>query len=96
MARLTFSDRALDDLERLSSFLAERDRKVAIETVELITEAVGVLARHPLIGRKVEEGLRELVISRGASGYVMLYRFTQTQDVVRILAIRHQRELGYA
>jgi plasmid stabilization system protein ParE len=56
-------------------------------------DAVEVLARHPLIGRSVEHGLRELVISRGKSGYVALYDFREPQDAVLVLAIRHQREL---
>ncbi len=29
------------------------------------------------------------------SGYVALYRFVASKDEVRILAIRHQRELGF-
>ena len=39
--------------------------------------------------------LRELVISYGKTGYVALYRFLPAQDLIRILAIRHQRELDY-
>jgi plasmid stabilization system protein ParE len=49
----------------------------------------------PLIGRIVERGLRELVISFGRSGYLALYRFVPARREVRILAIRHQRELDY-
>jgi plasmid stabilization system protein ParE len=61
----------------------------------LIEEAVELLKRHPLIGRPVEHDLRELVISRGRTGYVALYSFEQDQEAVLILAIRHQREAGY-
>jgi len=61
----------------------------------LIEEAVSVLIRHPLIGRPVEYGLRELVISRGRSGYMALYSLEEAHDAVLILAIRHQREPGY-
>lgn len=39
--------------------------------------------------------LRELVISYGRTGYVALYRFLPLRDEVRVLAIRHQREIGY-
>jgi hypothetical protein len=35
---------------------------------------VDILKRHPEIDRPVEDGLRELVISRGRTGYVALYR----------------------
>lgn len=68
---------------------------MAAETVELIAEAVELLVRHPLIGRPVEYPLRELVISRGRTGYVALYSFEENRDAVLILSIRHQREAGY-
>jgi plasmid stabilization system protein ParE len=48
-----------------------------------------------LIGRTVAGELRELVISYGKTGYIALYRFLPVQDQVRIVAIRHQRELDY-
>jgi plasmid stabilization system protein ParE len=48
-----------------------------------------------LVGRRLESELRELIISYGRSGYVALYRFVIARDEVRILAIRHQRELGF-
>jgi len=67
LARLIYSERALGDLERLTDFLVDTDAAAAAETVLLIEEAVGVLRRHPQIGRPV-----------------------------LILAIRHQREAGYA
>lgn len=95
MAKLSYSERALADLERLTDFLIETDLSLAAETVELIAEAVSLLTRHPLLGRPVEYALRELVISRGRSGYVALYSLEEDQDAVLILAIRHQREAGY-
>ena len=95
MARLSYSAQALADLERLADFLIETDRLLAEETIGLIEEAVGLLVRHPLIGRPVEPPLRELVISRGRTGYVALFSFEEAHDAVLILAIRHQREAGY-
>ena len=47
------------------------------------------------MGRSVEQGLRELVISQGKSGYVALYSYEREEDVVLLLAIRHQKEAGY-
>lgn len=95
MAKLIYSERAFADLERLTDFLIETDPSAAAETVGLIEEAVGLLRRHPLIGRPVEYGLRELIISRGRTGYVALYGFEEDRDAVLVLAIRHQREAGY-
>jgi plasmid stabilization system protein ParE len=57
--------------------------------------AVAILADHPEIGRRADAFRRELVIARGAAGYVALYRFDPPRDIVRTLRIRHQRETGY-
>ena len=95
MAQLIYSGQAVADLVRLTDFLLESDPVAALETADLIEEAVAVLRRHPLIGRPVEFDLRELVISRGRTGYVALYSFEEDSDAVLVLAIRHQREAGY-
>lgn len=95
MAKLSYSEQALADFERLTDFLIETDPSAAAETVGLIEEAVALLTRHPLIGRPVESAMQELVISRGRTGYVALYTFEPNQDAVLILAIRHQREAGF-
>jgi addiction module RelE/StbE family toxin len=96
LARLIYSRRALVDLERLADFLLEAEPAAALETVKLISEAVEVLGNHPLIGRPAEHDMRELVISRGRTGYLTLYSYEEEFDTVLILAIRHQREAGYA
>ncbi len=95
MAKLIYSERAFVDVERLADFLLETEPALAAETIDLIEEAVTILKRHPLMGRPVESDLRELIISRGRTGYVALYSYEAEQDVVLILAIRHQREAGY-
>ncbi|MSQ55267.1 MAG: type II toxin-antitoxin system RelE/ParE family toxin [Betaproteobacteria bacterium] len=95
MAKLIYTERALAELQRLTDFLAESDPPAAAETVELIEEAVAVLRRHPLLGRPVEHDMRELVISRGQTGYLALYSFEEDHDAVLLLAVRHQREAGY-
>lgn len=95
MAGLTYTRKALADIQALTDFLAERDQSAAVETAGLVSEAISILTRHPLIGRQVEHGLRELVISRGRTGYVALYRFRESDEVVTVLSIRHQREAGY-
>jgi len=95
MARLIYSSRSFNDLDRLTDFLIDTDPVAASETVELITEAMTILKRHPLIGRPVEDNIRELVISRGKTGYIALYSYEVELDTVLILAIRHQRESGF-
>lgn len=92
---LIYSARALDDIERAFGFLAEQDPGAAVNAAAAIRGAVETLAGHPLIGRSVTGGLRELVISYGSTGYVALYWFSVERGEVWILGIRHQRELDY-
>lgn len=95
MTKLLFSVAAADDLERLSDFLFERLPEESEHTVEIILGALEILHRHPAIGRPVGQGLRELVISRGRTGYLALYLYDENSDSAIVLAVRHQREAGY-
>jgi plasmid stabilization system protein ParE len=95
MAGTSYSPRAASDLLRLVDFLADEDPVAAAETADLIATAVEALERHPLLGRPVESGYRELVISRGKTGYLALYRYDETRDRILVLAIHHQREAGF-
>jgi plasmid stabilization system protein ParE len=95
MTELVYTEQALLDLERLSDFLLETDPLAAQATAVLIFNALEILVQHPEIGRKVHFEQRELVISRGRTGYLALYRFLPHMDRILVLALRHQRESGY-
>jgi plasmid stabilization system protein ParE len=95
VTRIVYSSRALDDLARVFQFLAEHDPAIAGTSASAIRSAVEMLAQHPYAGRRVEREVRELVISFGRTGYVALYRFVPVKDEVRILGLRHQRELDF-
>ena len=56
---------------------------------------LNVLESSLLIGRPCGQGMRELVISRGARGYVALYRYVAGIDTVLVLVIRAQRKAGF-
>jgi addiction module RelE/StbE family toxin len=95
MARISYSSRALSDLERISDFLLSEGLDAQLEALDLIDEAVAILARHPLIGRQAEHDMRELVISQGRTGYIALYSYEIDSDAILVLALRHQREAGF-
>jgi plasmid stabilization system protein ParE len=95
VAQVVYSAYAVENIQRAVQFLREKNPDVAIASAAAIRSAVENLASHPLIGRRVEGDLRELVISYGATGYIALYRFDIQRDQVRVLALRHQREIGY-
>jgi plasmid stabilization system protein ParE len=94
---IVFAEEAFDDLEQIFEFNHERDPGTASAHVEAVRSAVLILDAHPRIARPTGAGsaLRELVISLGESGYIALYEHAPAEDLVRIVAIRHQREAGY-
>ncbi|MBM3393345.1 MAG: type II toxin-antitoxin system RelE/ParE family toxin [Betaproteobacteria bacterium] len=95
MASVQLSARAAADLERIFDYVARSDPKAGTGAVSEIRRAIEMLGTHPLIGRKVAQGRRELVISRGRFGYVALYQWYEHYDSVLVLAIKHQSEAGY-
>ena len=95
MAQVIYSDEALADFERIIEFLLKSSPEAAMQTLMSIRSAVSILEAHPLIGRRIDDHIRELVVSQRATGYLALYRFDEAFDVIRILRMRHQREAGY-
>jgi len=65
------------------------------QVVAAIRDGIETLSDDPFIGRRIAGEIREIVISFSRTGYVALYRYLPAQDVVRVLAICHQRAIGY-
>lgn len=95
MAKVVHSKSALASLESALETKLKESVDAATAAAVALHSGITHLASHPLIGRRIEGDLRELVISYGATGYIALYRFIVQRDEVRILALRHQREIGY-
>ena len=96
MSRVIWSPAALLDVQRLYRFLALKNIDAAKRAVAAMRQGVGVLGQQPGIGRPIDEmpdEFREWIIDFGDSGYVARYRLDS--DVVTILAMRHQQEVGY-
>jgi plasmid stabilization system protein ParE len=96
MPRLKWSQPSLLDVIRLRNFLAPKSPKAARRAIKAIRQGVKALARHPEIGRPVEElppEFREWVIEFGQGAYIALYHYDGKEIV--ILAVRHGREAGY-
>lgn len=96
MSRIELAPQVSDDFDRILAHLTEQQISDAALRVEDIIRAIDVLESNPLIGRAVRADLRELVIGRGARGYVALYRYVPELDTAFVLAIRGQKEAGYA
>jgi len=93
---LIWSQRALLDVQRLYRFLAPKNLDTAKRALKAIRQGVKVLGQQSGVGRPIEDmpdEFREWIIDFGDSGYVARYRIGT--DAVTILAVRHQKEVGY-
>jgi plasmid stabilization system protein ParE len=95
VSRIEIAPELGDDFDRILEHLARHEVADATARIREIIEAFDVLERNPQIGRPARTGKRELIIGRGARGYVALYRYVPEIDTVFILALRSQRESGY-
>ena len=96
MPRLKWSPEALLDVQRLYRFLVMKSPEAAQRAIKAIRSEVRVLASQPEIVRPLEDmapEFREWLVDFGDSGYVALYRYDG--QTALILAIRHQKEVGY-
>ena len=96
MSRLIWSPSALLDVQRLYRFLAPKNPDAAKRAVKAIRQGVKVLEQQSGVGRPVEvmdDEFRDWIIDFGDSGYVVRYRVDQQS--VTVLAVRHQKEVGF-
>lgn len=96
MARIELSPEITEDFDRILDHLSTFQVENLGQRIGEIITALDVLEQNPLIGRPVAKGKRELVIGRRTRGYLALYRYVPEMDIVFVLAIRGQREAGYA
>jgi plasmid stabilization system protein ParE len=96
MPHLIWSESALANAQRVYRFLAGKNLAAATRAVKAIRDGVKILADHPHVGRVIEdmdETFRDWPVDFGDSGYVVRYRFDNER--VTILAVRHQKEVGF-
>ena len=98
MPRVIVTEGAGFGLERCRQFLAEKNQPAIRRAGQTIEQQFALLETNPDIGRPFFDlpELRELIIDFGDSGYVALYRYEPNDDVVYVLAFRHQKEAGYS
>lgn len=95
--RVRYTQAARDDLKRLYAFLLPHDIGAAERALGAIEQGTQLLQQFPFTCRTVQPGnpfLRELLVSFGAAGYVLLFEIDDDRTAT-ILAARHQREDDY-
>lgn len=93
---IEIAERVTEDLTRILEHLVQYKVENPENRVGAIIAGIRVLKENPLIGRAISGDARELVIGRDRRGYVALYDYDRASDRVLVLAIRSQREAGYA
>ena len=96
MSRIELVPEVADDFDRILDHLAQYEVENRTARIDEIIKAINVLEHNPMIGRPMPGQMNELVIGRQSHGYVALYRYVAAIDTVFVLAIRSQREAGYA
>lgn len=96
MPQVIFSSAAIRDLQRLREFLQPKNPAAASRAAQAIIQGVQALGKLPHIGRPIDDlpdEYRDWLIDFGDSGYVARYRIDD--GAVVVLAIRHQKEVGF-
>jgi len=90
---ILLSPAALEDIERLRSFLDAVNPDAATRALELIWKAIDRLSELPSLGRPTEEdGIRQIVVRFGSSGYIMRYVIIAESRDILITRLWHGRE----
>lgn len=95
--RVRYTPAAREDLKRRYSVLLEHDLAAARRALTAIAKGVELLGDFPFTCRKVQADnplLRELLVSFGNAGYVLLYEI-EDEHTITVLAARHMREDDY-
>jgi len=93
-----WSPEAVQGIQRVYRFLVEKDIEAAKAAADTIRKQAAVLKQFPNAGRPAEDlepEHKELLVPFGATGYVLLYRFDEDRPAVTVLAVRHQKEVGF-
>jgi plasmid stabilization system protein ParE len=97
LPRVIITQNASQGIARCRGFISAKNPAAARRAGIAIEKQLVLLESNAELGRPFLEMLefRELLIGFGDSGYVLLYRFEPQEDVVYVLAFRHQKEAGY-
>lgn len=95
IATLELAPEITEDFDRIFEQFSQYSPDTTPKRISEIIDGLELLTRHPLIGRTIDGGLRELVLGTKNRGYLALYKYSAELEIVFILAIRCQPEAGY-
>lgn len=88
--KLVYTASAVDDLERLRTFLVGKNPPAARQTVKRLRDAALRLRKHPLLGIAMDRdpSLRDLIVG----DYLIRYRVCPQRKTITIMRIWHGKE----
>lgn len=92
MAKINWSNLALDDLRSIYDYVAKDSPIYADRLMNKIFERVEALEQHPKLGRKVPELDNEVIRKLIEGNYRIIYRLEQ-DDKIGIARIHHSSKL---
>ncbi len=88
MAKITWTERAIKDMENIGDYISQDSIKYAKITLRRIFESTNLIEFNPQIGRVVPEigikNIREVIAGR----YRIIYQLTE-QGQISVLTIHH-------
>jgi toxin ParE1/3/4 len=90
---ILLSPDAVEDVERLRTFLDQRNPDAARRALALIWTAIEQLQEFPDLGMRTEDAeIRQIVVRFGSSGYIVRYAALPGAGNILITRIWHGRE----
>ena len=84
-----FNELASRDVRSITHFYAQERRSLAVSFVEELYGSVLLLIANPQLGQRISKNYRRLLLPRFP--YMLIYRIEQETDLIRIIAVCHQR-----
>lgn len=90
---ILLSPDAVDDVERLRTFLDQKNSDAARRALAAIWTAIDRLREFPDLGIPTEDSdIRQIVVRFGSSGYIVRYAALSGDENILITRIWHGRE----
>ena len=86
--RVSYSRRALAQLDEIFAYIAKDNAAAAAAVVNRIDALIALLGKYPTMGRATDkEGVRVMGVRRYP--YLIFYKILPDGDEIRILRVRH-------
>ncbi|MET4390889.1 plasmid stabilization system protein ParE [Bradyrhizobium sp. F1.4.3] len=90
---ILLSPAALEDIERLRTFLNTANPDAAKRALTLIWKAIDRLPELPALGKPTDDAdIRQIIVRFGSSGYIVRYAIVPETGDILITRIWHGRE----